>query len=161
MGKYRATLNMPGVKRFAIGEFDDDDPRVIPLVLEGHLQPMDISDEMQDKIAAARTAPRKVSPNSVDAVKNAMKAARERQEAAEAAEAADAPQTAEEAPEATEEAPEAAEESPEEEMVPEFTSTVSTAFTASDPEPEDESTSTQPPKTPPTGRGPSKRGGGR
>lgn len=77
MGKYRATLNIPEAKRFAIAEFPDDDPRVIRMVLDGHLQPVDISDEARERIDRASTTPQ-ASPSSVDAVKQALAAARER-----------------------------------------------------------------------------------
>lgn len=77
MGKYRATLNIPEAKRYAVAEFPDDDPRVIRMVLDGHLQPVDISDEARKRLDEASVAP-DVSPSSVDAVKQALAAARER-----------------------------------------------------------------------------------
>lgn len=72
MGKYRATLNMPEAKRGQVAEFVDDEPRVIRMVRDGHLVPVDVSSEALARIEEAKTKPAPVASNSVEAVRRAL-----------------------------------------------------------------------------------------
>lgn len=76
MGKYRATINMPEAKRFAVAEFPDDEPRVIRMVLDGHLVPVDVAPEVKARIEEVKANP-PASANNADAVRAAMAKARE------------------------------------------------------------------------------------
>lgn len=118
MGKYRATLNMPEAKRGQVAIFDDTEPRVIRMVCDGHLVPVDVSPEALARIEEAKNKPAPVAIGSVEAVKRALEERRRAAgigiggattEVSTAVPVVTAPKTPEEAPEA----PEVVEETPE------------------------------------------------
>lgn len=76
MGKYMATINMGGVKRFSTDEFDDSSLETQRLVAKGFLIPQDDA----AKAAQARIDIVEVSKPSAgpEAIKAALAAARER-----------------------------------------------------------------------------------
>jgi len=115
MGKYRATLNMSGCRYGQIAEFDDNDQNVIRMVLDGHLLPIEVSDETVSRISKARVTIAEPAPNSIEAVREALKAARERNGVVLPGEEPKAPEAPTEAPEAvSEDAEEVSEEAAEE-----------------------------------------------
>jgi hypothetical protein len=78
MGKYRATLNMPEAKCGQVAEFADDDPRVIRMVKNGYLVPVDVPKEVlkqiNEKISSGFSEPN----NPIEAVKRALQERREK-----------------------------------------------------------------------------------
>ena len=85
MGKYRATINMPEAKRYAVAEFPDNEPRVIRMVLDGHLIPVDVAPEVTAQIEEAKIAP-PVTTGGADAVRAALQKARDEEQARKEAE---------------------------------------------------------------------------